>query len=567
MQMPAGKSTCLRSALLVMLVAVTIVATWKSNMRRNSTRLHPFDEQLSPRYANYAIPIVLSELVYKHNHDYTGYSAVSWVFFWDNPKASGKPIRLLLVEATTLAEDAVRSSPMWAIPSDNKGLVDFTWLAFQLFGIHVTSLNSMFFAVLIAGCSLFVIDNFRRPARLGLLVFLLAALSSVSFLVRVTDQFGTVFEPRFFDVLSLIPTIQLLSIISDRRRPSLWLLCLAAGDIFLIVFIYHARATVAWQMILLGAYNLGVWLMWGSITTTSSVFGSICRRATSLVRLGWPSILLAVGLFCLEGYKWLSYHPAYFQKHGTSHAFWHNALMGLVCNPRLAERYGLTLDDTDTVRAVETHLRERGTENTHAAIFGDPNDLKDNFKAFDWVRYEPAARDLYVELWARHPREMALTYVYYKPAALFASFLWAMGWPVDTGTLPAALGSTASDEQRQQDDLYFKPFRWEVVGLVFAALLTALPCLRSEAKSTFFLLAVALVFSAIPGILMIPVIPYVNTTLVLAATLLYMGCAWGVVVGLDLIKKRCEGDRIHTMNGLRRPLARRLLNWLKVPSV
>jgi WD40 repeat protein len=39
MQIPAGKSTYLRCFLLVMLVAVTIVATWKSNMRRNGTGL------------------------------------------------------------------------------------------------------------------------------------------------------------------------------------------------------------------------------------------------------------------------------------------------------------------------------------------------------------------------------------------------------------------------------------------------------------------------------------------------------------------------------------------------
>lgn len=538
MQASLEKPTCLRSSLLVALLVVTLVATWTNSTRLNGIRLRPTHEQLSPRFTWYAIPIALSQLVYEHDHDYTGYASVSLVF--SNPEARGKSFKFLLAEAATLDEAAVRSSPTWIIPADDKGLVDFTWLAFRLFGVQVKSLNAMFFLVLVAGSSLFVVDNFQRPARLALLVFLLASLYSATFMVRVTDQFGTVFEPRVFDLLSLIPALQLLSIIVDRRRATPWTLSLASADVFLLLFIYHARATVGWQMLLLWVCNLAVWLICGSSGVKAArVIDYISTRALSLIRLGWPSILVVAGLCCLQGYKWLSYHPLYFQKHDTAHVFWHNALMGLVCNPYLAERYGLSQDDVHTMQAVQTYLRERGDEQTCAAIYGDPRSLHTNFATFDWVHYEPVARDLYAELWARHPGEMAWTYVYHKPAAFFITLLWAMGWPMDNCTLPAALGSPADDGLRVEYDLYFNPLRWEVVGLDLAAFLTALPFLRSGAKGTFLLAAVTLVFSAIPGVLVMPVIPYVNTTLVLAATAFYIGSAWGFIVALEFIKKRC----------------------------
>jgi len=473
---------------------------------------------------------------------------VSWVF-WGNPQASSRPFNLLFAEAATLDKTAVRSSPTWVIPADDKGLVDFTWLAFRLFGVHLQSLNSMFFLVLVAGSCLFVADNFQRPARLALLVVLLAGLYSVTFLVHVTDQFTTLFEPRFFDVLSLIPTIHLLSIVVDRRGPSLWLVSVAAADVFLILFIYHARAAVAWEIGLLVVCNLAMWSLWGSPTSASSVSARIGGRVVSLMRLGWPSVLVVAGLLCLQGYKSLSYQALYFQKHGTSHVFWHNMMMGLACNLSLAERYRLSLADVDTIRAVEAHLLRRGDVQTHVALYGDPHCLEANFNAFDWIRYESAARDLYTEAWLQDPGEMALTYVYHKPWAFFTTLRWAMGAAVDNGTIPAALGTTADDEQRERHDLYFNPFRYEVIGLVLATFLIAFPCLRQEARKVFLLVIVTLVFSTIPEMLFLPSIPYVNTSVVLATAAIYMGTVWVCVLAMDfaktwLIVRQCEGGGV-----------------------
>src|SRR5271166_226663 len=121
MQTSPEKPTRLRSALLVLLVVVALVVTWIGSTRLDDIRT---DKELSPRYTNYAIPIALSQLLYEHDHDYTGYYLVAW-HFWGNPAACRKPFNLLLAEATTLDEVAVSSSPSWIIPADDKGLVDF----------------------------------------------------------------------------------------------------------------------------------------------------------------------------------------------------------------------------------------------------------------------------------------------------------------------------------------------------------------------------------------------------------------------------------------------------------
>lgn len=535
MQAPPKNKSCFRSLILVLLFGATLAATWIHSTRLIGIRLHPTDGELSPRYTYYAIPIALSELVYNHDHDYTGYSSVSEVF-WGTSEACKKPLKQLLAEATTLDEATVRSSPSWIIPADDKGLVDLTWLAFRLFGVQLKSLNSMFFLLLFAGSVPFVLDSFQRLERLALLVFLMASVYSATFLVHVTDQFRTVFEPRFLDVLSLIPTLHLTMIIADRRRATPGILALASVNIFLMLFIYHARATVAWQMLMIWVVNLAVWVIWGGAVPKAAQ--AVNGRLASLARLSWPSILLAAGLCASQGYRWVSYSPLYFEKHGSAHVFWHNTLMGLVCNSNLAKQYNVSLDDVDTIRTVEAYLKERGNEQTRTAIYGNPCCLENNFKAFDWIRYESVARDLYAELWTRHPGEMVLTYVYHKPTAYWTTFLWAMGWSTNNCALPAALGSTVDDNQRVQLDLYLNPFRWEVVGLVLTAFLAALPGLRGETTKLLLLVLVMLIFSAVPGMVAVPLIPYVNTTLVLTATIFYMGCAWMLILAMNAITNR-----------------------------
>src|SRR5882762_6905745 len=93
--------------------------------------------QPSPRYVGYAIPIALSELVYHKPHDYTAYYAVSRVLT-SGSDAGHQSVDRLIRTARRLRD--FDQQTLTFMPSDDKGLADFTLLAFRLFGARVHSL-------------------------------------------------------------------------------------------------------------------------------------------------------------------------------------------------------------------------------------------------------------------------------------------------------------------------------------------------------------------------------------------------------------------------------------------
>ena len=127
--------------------------------------------QIDPswRYRFYSAPIVLSQIYYGRPYDYVGYHKLAIPFQAPTPSMDE------LLEQLKAVEN-VGSSGLFFILADDKGIVDFTRLAFELYGIRAASLYHMYFTIVFASCVLFVCGYFADRHKLAMLVFLCLGL-------------------------------------------------------------------------------------------------------------------------------------------------------------------------------------------------------------------------------------------------------------------------------------------------------------------------------------------------------------------------------------------------------
>ena len=183
----------------------------------------------------------------------------------------------------------------------------------------------------------------------------------------------------------------------------------------LLLFLYHCRSSLGWQVVALFALIVG------------RVGWCVFRRPPrELVAPLFVGVLLVLSLVALKCYQRAAYHPAYFAEQGPR-TFWHNALMGLSHHPRLrAELPMRQCEDRDAVDLVLRRMEEidptlnRNRWNWMAAL----NSLGSH-NPFDWVAYEAAARAIYLDLWRTRPREMLACHAIHKPLAV-AKQSWAV---------------------------------------------------------------------------------------------------------------------------------------------
>ena len=367
------------------------------------------DRNISDRLKFHAIPVAVSVLYHGRPHDYTAYQTIARHF-----QTTDVTTEALIASAIAAPVPAGDATYYWA--ADDRGMADFVIGAFRLFGPHPESLYRFYLLLLALSCALVVISAWREPAMMAILLFALASLYACVGIMPLAYPAGpgeqpSLFEPRMLELLAFIPAIHLWL---AGWRLSRWTAMAAAalvGQVLIFVFCYQARSSILWE----AAFVV--------ITGVAAVWRKRWRSAI-------PVAALLVGLLLLKGYERLQYNPRYFGDMGTR-TVWHNALMGLAANSRLAEKYHLSILDAAAIEAVIRDMRERR----------DPR-LSDNWTTeritsslggwveFDWAAYESAARTLYFRIWRYDYPEMLRCYLFDKPLVMLrtiADTIWRGG--------------------------------------------------------------------------------------------------------------------------------------------
>jgi hypothetical protein len=463
---------------------------------------------VSNRMRYHAIPVALSQLYHGRPHDYTAYRSIALPFQGD------RPLQELIAEFSQSGAPA-EGTYYWA--ADDRGLSDYVYASFALFGPEVASFGKLYVLLLLISSLLFLVAFWGDTTALALLVFTLCA---VDVLIRVlvigaavSSPEGVVWkepvgliESRTFDMLSFVAFLHFVLFSSKRRPPSAVALVALVLQAVLFVLLYHARSSLGWQVAAVGTAG-AVYAVRSIIRARSAWF---VPAATAMI----PVLVLAVGLTGLSVWKTRTYHPRYFEEQGAR-TFWHNALMGF-SHPEIRARYGTTPDDRVIIDLVLRRMRQRNDPRLTAEWDTDTAlGSLGGHATFDWVTYERAARETYWFIWARHPAQALSNYLFYKPASVAAE--------VAQVTCPSTIGGMGEEA----DAFRYLPFRWWPLLLVLAAIgFVRREDLRGMMRGSAGVLLLILPFSLIPAVAFYPAIPTMMGFLMTLTLATYLGLAW-----------------------------------------
>jgi hypothetical protein len=376
---------------------------------------------VTDRIRFHAIPVAVSFLYHGHLHDYTANREIALPF-------QGQGSLGYLLEDSINKKVTQRSNYYWV--ADDKGFADFIIASFKLFGPKLSSMYKMWFVCLVFTTALFLSSYRNNLWCIGLLGMTLVGIYTAISTIPLVDEANflnfqsansistvSIYEPRFLDVLAMIPVIHIcLFTLRRNLSTSTWQIVALLCQIGFFFFLYHARSSLGWQLVAMLGFL--------SLVTIYRIVHKKRWRVKTVKRFIPPALVfisLVAGLGGLTTYKHFTYNPRYFQDMGVR-TFWHNALMGIT-EPVLAKNHQLAFGDLQAAHAVIEYSQQGTCKQGISQL--DPQDLLNSLGGHgekDWFAYENCAKKLYFYLWKQYPLNMTYNYVVLKPEAALNVF-------------------------------------------------------------------------------------------------------------------------------------------------
>ena len=448
-------------------------------------------ESVTDRLRFRAIPIAVSVLYHNHPHDYTGIREVALPF--QHPGAS---LQLLLKDAVH-KEIKQRDNYYWV--ADDKGYLDYVIVAFKLFGPKLYSLYWLWFVCLTFSVGLFLKSFSGSLSSLALLSMTLVGIHAAISILPLADEANfrslqpngvlssvSIYEPRFLDVLAMIPVIH-ICLFALRRTwpPNAFQVIGLLGQMAFFILLYHARSSLGWQILAIATVSV--------LTILLGQLRGKQPNTNRFKRLASPALvitLLIFGISALSMYQKAHYNPRYYEDMGVR-TFWHNALMGLGDSEFIKATYGLDYGDYE-VATVVVKFAAHG-ECAKGVDILKPAELLNSLGGHgeqDWYSYESCAKKFYASLWGSHTLEMLRVYLITKPKAALSVLLhtiWDSHQPI-------------SDGVRDRLNIGWYPFSGLNFVLAVIVLCIASTAIYRKRIQTLALLTILLVTSLIPSI-------------------------------------------------------------------
>jgi len=352
-------------------------------------------DELIPWWTAAAIPAVVSSKYFGSKERYTAIGTFI-TYFYDGPLGKPDPRKKRTdVDAATqrimsFTEDQLQRSDNRSLGIDDKGVVDFVWLSFTIFGPSAGHFIDTYYLILLASCSVFCLAFFKRHAYLYCLAAFLVVLWLIQPMIRYNDQLTSLLALRCFALVSLPACLHCVIAAIGGRRQTLswpdrlfWFL-----QLLVVVFATHVRITAIWEIAVIG------------IVCALAAFSSYRHRQTrTAVVMGFLMLAAFASPAVLSAYHYLGYSKIYRQpQHIATRPFWHNIYSGLAFNREFAERYRLRIDDVSVIRATGEYLTEHGRTSEWAAMGG----TSDGYSKLRYTAYEAVVREMMFERCYQH---------------------------------------------------------------------------------------------------------------------------------------------------------------------
>lgn len=500
-----------------------------------------------PGWVLVGVPPVISQLQYGHPHDYTTLTAVKTVF--EARPGGYEPIDAAIADAMALDPSSIDRS--WELlGADDKGIVDYVWISFKLFGPNVAGLIWTYFLLLGVSCAVFVARFWKHPWALLIAAAFLAAHVAVLPTLPINPQLAGLLISRALSPMTILAFLHLtLEVVLfwsrgfERRS-----IPFGVAQVAFIIFTLHITTRTGWQI-------LGISLL--APLVLLSLSGPVRRRLHStgwltpsaplglwaLVAL-WPIAALWVGQVGLETYKNRVYAAAYFQGNTASHVFWHSIFMGLSAHPDLARELDLRVSDVAVIAATGRFLLAEGRRDEWVAMGGE----SPRFRDIRWGLHDQGVREMLVATCRKEPVPCLTAVAWYKPRYVVEYLLWFMRWQSDIPA-PHMLSDILRDQyadMTRRSVAEGKQYDLRRLDLLLAVGALAALLARSIMQAwrpLALLLVVGLVGATLPSLIAYPIAHTLTDVLVMVGVAMYVLVGVGVGAAAGWLEARLRASR------------------------
>src|SRR5262249_8402799 len=221
--------------------------------------------------------------------------------------------------------------------ADDIGIVDYTRIAFWLFGHHVRAFYYLFFIIFGSTVAVALVERRRDPAGQLVIVVVMAVIYALCFYSPVFDNepagLGTLTNPRFLSLLAAVPGVHILLLLAESARLAPERLAAVAYQSVVIFFAVNVRSTAAWI-----PAGLALAALAGAMWTWLLLRGlAFAPRLAAATRPQWPSLValavVAAGSFAVAHSLNDVYRREGWLRH---HAFWHSVYYSFQFHPLYA---------------------------------------------------------------------------------------------------------------------------------------------------------------------------------------------------------------------------------------
>lgn len=378
----------LRSMLLplamALLIAISLFATFRAGEQRGMDHVQ-IGTVISEQQA---IAVALSDVVYKLNLGYIGYTkvldALRAVWEQGSSKNIDVPVLIKNGESRKILNDAIHAAAslgpltpgylsdrtLFTMYYEDLGYVDFIKYAFRLFGLKIEAIYYLFFAILGLSALAFLITFRSNPVALTVLF-----ANVFAFLIEVHVSLFDLGMPTFTgfrhgSAIGLVPMWHFIFLIITRARLSVINVALAIFQLVVLILAIKTRGSAEWMVLfVIAAASFRALWPWLRNSRAARSWPDLAR---SLVQ--WPAILLLSGLYANTLFMNVTLHPAYFTDDATPyHTLWHSVYTGWVWFDRSSD------PGSPATELTSPYVRDMIAK-------GAKNDIVSYFAALEYLR-------------------------------------------------------------------------------------------------------------------------------------------------------------------------------------
>jgi hypothetical protein len=372
------------------------------------------DLKLNYKYSYYAIPLALS-VIKGHEYNYAGYHSIKITMPNEVNGLNRNDFNALINKI--IVSDQNGENSFNAAGGEDLGLIDFTFLAFKIFGYDINSITKFYFVILFVSIFLFFIHAYKKTEfYLVTTIYLLAlCLSFGNFKYSAFDlTFDRLVDTRNFSMLAVVPLLHFFFYIFILEKKFNLLIFL---QLILLNFLCFVRSSLYLEFLIIFCIY-GIYIITKNLKKNNA-------EDLFLINLKKICIIILICIVILPQMTKLFVSKQQYTRYQLHHHPVTNMFRaGMIAdNPTLKEKYNFNFDVNQP--NIDKAIHDSGlffSNNYYNKNLNKPQ-IYFPHGGIDWKENTKLERSFILHLIINHYDELFKNFLYYKPIKIFEGFV------------------------------------------------------------------------------------------------------------------------------------------------